>query len=211
MTDIEKKLISDMIDVGNKMYFRGFVAANDGNLSVRTPDGEHALVTPTGISKGGMTENMFIKVRISDGGIVEGIYKPSSEAKMHLRLYRENPDISAVVHAHPLYATSFAIAREPLNKPIYPAAMMNLGEVPVAEYSPPGTEGVADAVAPFAKDCRALLLANHGALTWARDILTAWYRMEELENFARITFNTLYVMKKAVEIPIIERLPDKIS
>lgn len=209
MTDTEKKLIADMIDVGNKMYMRGFVAANDGNLSVRTPDGEHALVTPTGVSKGGMSEDMFIKVRISDGEVVEGTHKPSSETKMHLRLYRENPDIGAVVHAHPLYSTSFAIAREPLDKPIYPAAMMNLGSVPVAEYSPPGTEGVADSVAPFAKDCRALLLASHGALTWARDILTAWYRMEELENFARITFNTVYVMKKSVEIPMIERLPDK--
>lgn len=209
MTDTEKKLIADMIDVGNKMYLRGFVAANDGNLSVRCPDGESALVTPTGVSKGGMTEDMFIKVRISDGAVLEGTRKASTESKMHLRLYRENPDIGAVVHAHPLYATSFAIARQPLDAPIYPAAMMNLGTVPVADYSPPGTEGVAEAVAPFAKEYRALLLASHGALTWAGDILTAWYRMEELENYAHITFNTLYVMKQAVEVPIIERLPDK--
>ncbi|MBQ2765915.1 MAG: class II aldolase/adducin family protein [Clostridia bacterium] len=209
MTDIEKKLIADMIDVGNKMYLRGFVAANDGNLSVRCPDGESALVTPTGVSKGGMTEDMFIKVRISDGAVLEGTCKASSESKMHLRLYRENPNICAVVHAHPLYATSFAIARQPLDAPIYPAAMMNLGTVPVADYSPPGTEGVAEAVAPFAKDYRALLLASHGALTWASDILTAWYRMEELENYAHITFNTLYVMKQATEVPIIDRLPDK--
>ncbi len=209
MTDTEKKLIADMIDVGNKMYLRGFVAANDGNLSVRCPDGEHALVTPTGVSKGGMTEDMFIKVRISDGAVVEGTRKASSESKMHLRLYMENPEIRAVVHAHPIYSTSFAIARIPLDAPIYPASMMNLGEIPIAEYSPPGTQGVADSVAPFAKDHRALLLASHGALTWGGDILTAWYRMEELENFAHLTFNTLYVMKKAVEIPVIDRLPDK--
>jgi len=209
MTDIEKKLIADMIDVGNKMYLRGFVAANDGNLSVRCPDGEHALVTPTGVSKGGMTEDMFIKVRISDGAVVEGIRKASSESKMHLRLYLENPDIGAVVHAHPIYSTSFAMARIPLDAPIYPAAMMNLGTVPVADYSPPGTQGVADSVAPFAKDYRALLLASHGALSWAGDILTAWYRMEELENFAHLTFNTVFVMKKAAEVPIIDRLPDK--
>ena len=207
MTEAEKKLIADMIDVGNKMYMRGFVAANDGNLSVRTPDGSHALITPTGVSKGGMTEDMFVKIRISDGEIIEGTRKITSEAKMHLRLYIENPDIGAVVHAHPLYSTSFAIARKPLDAPIYPAAMMNLGVVPVSEYSPPGSQGVADSVAPFAKDSRALLLASHGALTWARDILTAWYRMEELENFAHITFNTLYVMKQAAEVPVIERLP----
>lgn len=209
MTDTEKKLIVDMIDVGNKMYLRGFVAANDGNLSVRCPDGEHALVTPTGVSKGGMTEDMFIKIRISDGIAVEGTRKASSEVKMHLRLYRENPEICAVVHAHPLYATSFAIARQPLDAPIYPASMMNLGNIPVAEYSPPGTEGVADSVAPFAGTCRGLLLANHGALTWARDIMTAWYRMEELENFAHITFNTKYVMKQAFEVPMLDCLPDK--
>lgn len=209
MTSIEKKLIADMIDVGNKMYLRGFVAANDGNLSVRCPDGESAIVTPTGVSKGGMSEDMFIKMRISDGEVLEGTRKPSTETKMHLRLYRENPNIGAVVHAHPLYSTSFAIARQALDAPIYPAAMMNLGRVPVADYSPPGTEGVAESVAPFAKDYRALLLANHGALTWAGDILTAWYRMEELENYARITFNTLYVMKQAVEVPIIKPLGDK--
>ena len=209
MTEQERKLIADMIDVGNKMYQRGFVAANDGNLSVRCPDGESALVTPTGVSKGGMTEDMFIKLRIADGEQLEGTCKPSTEVKMHLRLYRENPKIGAVVHAHPLYSTSFAIARQPLDAPIYPAAMMNLGIVPVAEYAPPGTVGVADSVAPFAKDYRALLLANHGALAWAGDILTAWYRMEELENYAHMTFNTLYVMKKAVEVPVIDRLPDK--
>ena len=209
MTEQERKLIADMIDVGNKMYLRGFVAANDGNLSVRCPDGKSVLVTPTGVSKGGMTEDMFIKVRIADGEQLEGTRKASTEVKMHLRLYRENPDIGAVVHAHPLYSTTFAIARQPLDAPIYPAAMMNLGTVPVAEYSPPGTMGVADSVAPFAKDYRALLLANHCALSWAGDILTAWYRMEELENYAHMTFNTLYVMKQAVEVPVLDRLPDK--
>ncbi len=209
MTDIEKKLIADMIDVGKKMYLRGFVAANDGNLSVRCPDGESAIVTPSGVSKGSMREDMFVKMRISDGEVLEGTHKPSIESKMHLQLYRENPDIHAAVHAHPLFATTFAIARQPLDAPIYPAAMMNLGTVPVAEYSPPGTEGVAESVVPFAKDYRAILLANHGALTWARDILTAWYRMEELENYAHMTFNTLYVMKQAAEVPIIAPLPDK--
>ena len=125
---------------------------------------------------------------------------------MHLRLYRENPEIGGVVHAHPLYSTSFAIARIPLDMPIYPASMMNLGPVPVADYSPPGTQGVADSVAPYAKTSRALLLANHGALTWGGDILKAWYRMEELENFAHIAFNTLYVMKQAAEVDVIDTI-----
>ena len=206
MTQQDKQLIADLIDVGNKMYLRGFVAANDGNLSARIPGEDAVWVTPTGVSKGGMTEDMFIKLRISDGVQLEGERKPSSEVKMHLRLYRENPEIGAVVHAHPLYSTSFAIARIPLDMPIYPASMMNLGPVPVADYSPPGTQGVADSVAPYAKTSRALLLANHGALTWGGDILKAWYRMEELENFAHIAFNTLYVMKQAAEVDVIETI-----
>ena len=206
MTQQDKHLISSLIDVGNKMYLRGFVAANDGNLSARIPGEDAVWVTPTGVSKGGMTEDMFIKLRILDGVQLEGERKPSSEVKMHLRLYRENPEIGAVVHAHPLYSTSFAIARIPLDMPIYPASMMNLGPVPVAEYSPPGTQGVADSVAPYAKTSRALLLANHGALTWGGDILKAWYRMEELENFAHIAFNTLYVMKQAAEVDVIDTI-----
>ena len=206
MTQQDKHLISSLIDVGNKMYLRGFVAANDGNLSARIPGEDAVWVTPTGVSKGGMTEDMFIKLRISDGVQLEGEREPSSEVKMHLRLYRENPEIGAVVHAHPLYSTSFAIARIPLDMPIYPASMMNLGPVPVAEYSPPGTQGVADSVAPYAKTSRALLLANHGALTWGGDILKAWYRMEELENFAHIAFNTLYIMKQAAEVDVIDTI-----
>ena len=206
MTQQDKQLIAGMIDVGNKMYLRGFVAANDGNLSVRIPGEDAIWVTPTGVSKGGMAEDMFIKLRISDGEQLEGERKASSEVKMHLRLYRENPEIGGVVHAHPLYSTSFAIARIPLDMPIYPASMMNLGPVPVADYSPPGTQGVADSVAPYAKTSRALLLANHGALTWGGDILKAWYRMEELENFAHIAFNTLYVMKQAAEVDVIDTI-----
>ena len=193
MTNTEKKLIEAMIDVGNKMYLRGFVAANDGNLSVRCPDEDAIWVTPTGISKGDMTEDMFIKLRISDGVQLEGDRKPSSEVKMHLRLYRENPEIGAVVHAHPLYSTSFAIARIPLDMPIYPASMMNLGPVPVADYSPPGTQGVADSVAPYAKTHRALLLANHGALTWGADPIQAYYRMETLECCAAVMKNLGYL------------------
>ena len=204
ITNEEKNIIAQMIDIGNKMYLRGFVAANDGNLSVRF--GDCIWITPTGVSKGQMTEDMFVKLKISDGSQVCGQRKASSEVKMHLRLYRENPEIGAVVHAHPIYATSFAIARIALDAPIYPAVMKVLGTVPLAEYSPPGTEGVADSVAPFALEYRSLLLANHGALTWAADINTAWFRMEELENYAKISFNTLYVMKQAAKVDVVPKI-----
>lgn len=196
MTPDDIAVIDEIIDAGNKLYARGYVAANDGNISARAADGG-ILITPTMVSKGGMTRDMIIKLDADSGDVLDGTRKPSSECGMHLRLYRENPKIMAAVHAHPVTATSFAIAREPLDKPIYPAALYNLGCVPVACYASPGTPEVAESVAPFARDYKAVLLANHGALTWGENVLTALYRMEELENYARLTLNTVYIMGKA--------------
>jgi len=118
-----------IIEIGRRMYAKNFVAANDGNISCKVSD-EFIWVTPTGVSKGFMTEDMLIKMRISDGEVVEGVMKPSSEVKMHLRVYRENPAVRAVTHAHPPVGTSFAIAGIALDSEIYPEALVNLGIVP---------------------------------------------------------------------------------
>ncbi|MFR1233473.1 MAG: class II aldolase/adducin family protein [Evtepia gabavorous] len=107
---------AEILDAGRKIYQRGLVAANDGNLSVRV--GDNALwVTPTGVSKGAMTEDMLVKLSL-DGTVLEGTRKPSSETKMHLRIYQENPAVRAVVHAHPPAATAFAAAGLPLDRPV---------------------------------------------------------------------------------------------
>ena len=133
-TDAQAK--ADILAAGRKIYQRGLVAANDGNLSVRV--GENALwVTPTGVCKGDMTEDMLVKMTL-DGTVLEGTRKPSSETKMHLRIYQENPTVRAVVHAHPPVATTFAAAGIPLDKPVLQEAVVQLGTVPVAPFALPG-------------------------------------------------------------------------
>lgn len=180
-----KKLICE---IGKRVYTNGFVAANDGNISVRINENE-ILTTPTGVSKGFMTPDMICKVNMK-GEVVSasGKYKPSSEVKMHLRVYKERPDVNSVVHAHPPYGTSFAIAGIPLAKPIMPEAVIALGCVPIAEYGTPSTEEIPDAISKYLQNYDALLLENHGALTYGQDLMTAYFKMESLEFYAKLTF-----------------------
>ena len=178
---------AQILEAGRKIYQRGLVAANDGNLSVRV--GETALwVTPTGVSKGAMTEDMLVKLDL-DGNLLEGTRKPSSETRMHLRIYQENPDIRAVVHAHPPAATAFACAGVPLDRPVLQEAVVFLGTVPVAPFALPGSQAVADSVAPYCRDYRALLLEYHGAVTWGETMELAHYRLECLEQLAQVTLH----------------------
>jgi L-fuculose-phosphate aldolase len=185
-------------EVGRRVYNRNYVAANDGNISVKVGPNE-IWTTPTGVSKGYMTPDMMVKIDLS-GKVLSGTFKPSSEAKMHLRVYNENPGVNAVVHAHPPVATSFAIAGIPLDKPVLPEAIVLLGIVPVAPYALPGTQEVPDSIAPFCKTHNAVLLANHGALTWGRDLMEAYFRMESLEHYATILMYSNNILKKANEL-----------
>jgi len=145
-------------------------------------------VTPTGVSKGAMTEEMLVKVDL-EGNLLEGTRKPSSETRMHLRIYKENPDVRAVIHAHPPAATAFACAGIPLDRPIIQEAVVFLGTVPVAPFALPGSQAVADSVAPYCRDYRALLLEYHGAVTWGDTMEQAHYRMECLEQLAQVTLH----------------------
>ena len=184
-TDAQAK--AAILDAGRKIYQRGLVAANDGNLSVRV--GENALwVTPTGVSKGSMTEEMLVKLDL-DGNLLEGVRKPSSETRMHLRIYQEAPLVRAVVHAHPPAATAFAAAGLPLDRPVLQEAVVQLGTVPVAPFALPGSQGVADSVAPYCRQYRALLLEYHGAVTWGDSMEQAHYRLECLEQLATVTLH----------------------
>jgi L-fuculose-phosphate aldolase len=195
-SDIEAK---EMIcEIGRRVYNRNYVAANDGNISVKVGPNE-IWTTPTGVSKGYMNPDMMVKLDLS-GKVVFGNLKPSSEVKMHLRVYNENPEVNAVVHAHPPVATSFAIAGIPLDKPVLPEAIVLLGNVPVAPYALPGTQEVPDSIAPYCKTHNAVLLANHGALTWGRDLMEAYFRMESLEHYATILMYSNNILKKANEL-----------
>jgi L-fuculose-phosphate aldolase len=199
MNETDLFLAEEICKVGLRLYERGFVAANDGNISVRTTDG-NVLLTPSGVSKRDLTPEMIVKTDLR-GKKIAGLLNPSSESGMHLMLYRENPAIAAAVHAHPVVATSFACAGLPLDKPIYPEAELNLGTVPVTEFAKPGTSAVAKSVKPFVKKNKAVLLKNHGALTWGQNLTEALYRIEALENYAKIILNVYYIIKNPSELP----------
>ena len=183
-----------LVEYGRRMYEHGYVVTNDGNISVKVSPTE-IWVTPTAVSKGFMTPEMMVKMDL-DGNVLEGERKPSSEVKMHLRVYKENKKVRGVVHAHPTNATSFAIAGIPLDDPILVESMLQLGAVPVARYAKPGTYDVPDSIAPYCKDYNAVLLSNHGALTWGESLMQAYYRMEVLETYAAMELNVRALNQK---------------
>ena len=185
-----KRLI---VEIGRRMYEKHYIASNDGNLSVRVRDGE-VWATPAGVSKGFMREDDLVLLKLDGTVLSQGEFGPSSEIKMHLRIYTENPNAMGVCHAHPVMSTSFAVAGLALSDPIYPEAMVNLGTVPCVHYETPGSQGVPDSIAPYANSHCAVLLANHGPVTWGRTLAEAWYRMEAVEHYAQITFNTFFIL-----------------
>jgi L-fuculose-phosphate aldolase len=183
----DEQLRLDIVEVGRRLWTRGFVASNDGNISVRIgPD--RLLMTPASVSKGFMSPEMMVITDL-DGTLVSGApgRKPSSEAMMHLVAYRERPDVGAVVHAHPPLSTGFAVAGIPLDRAVLAEVVTTLGSIPIADYGTPSTPELAAAVAPYVKVHDGLLLANHGALALGKDLFGAYYKMETIEHFARIS------------------------
>lgn len=172
--------------IGRNMWEKGWVAANDGNLSLLLPDG-NLLITPASVSKGLLTPSMLLLIG-PDGAVLEsdGQHRPSSETALHLRCYRERPDIGAVCHAHPAAATAFACARLAIDRPILGETLMSIGDIPCAPYGRTGTSALPDAAAPLIRTHDAVLLSNHGALTVGRTAAAAYERMETVEHTARI-------------------------
>ena len=189
----------EICEVGHKLYALGFVAANDGNISVKVNDREF-YCTPTGVSKGSLTPDMIIKVD-AEGNKIEGKLNPSSEIKMHMRVYRDRPDVNAVVHAHPPVATAFTVADIPLDQYILPEAVLTIGEVPTCDYGTPSTMEIPDSLAPYIQNHDAFLLRNHGALTVGCTLTKAHFTMEEVEFNARIC-------KYAMELGAVHEIPN---
>ena len=186
----EYEIKKQICEIGQRIYNKGMVAANDGNISVKISENEF-LCTPTGVSKGFMTPEFICKVD-RNGKVIQANkgFKPSSEIKMHMRVYKERPDVNSVVHAHPMYATSFAIAGIPLTEPIMPEAVIALGCVPIAEYGTPSTEEIPDAVSKYVQHYDAVLLENHGALSYSDSLINAYYKMESLEFYAQLLYQS---------------------
>src|SRR4029453_8044740 len=178
---------AEIVEIGRRLRQRGFVASNDGNISVRIgPD--RLMMTPASVSKGFMTPEMMVITDL-DGRVIEAApgRKPSSEATMHLVAYRERPDIGAVVHAHPPIATGFAVAGIPLDRAVLAEVVTPLGSIPIAEYETPSTRELAETVGAYLKAHDGVLLANHGAIALGKDLMSAYYKMETIEHFANIS------------------------
>jgi L-fuculose-phosphate aldolase len=185
MTRSEEQLRAEIVEVGRRMYARGYVASNDGNISARLDD-RRLLTTPTAVSKGYMTPDMMVVVDY-DGNKIAGERKASSELKMHLEIYRNRPDVNAVVHAHPPLATGFAVAGIPLTRAVLAEVITTLGSVPIAEYATPSTAELPEAVRKYIKAHDGMLLANHGAVTCGDSVTSAYHKMETIEHFAKIS------------------------
>lgn len=183
---MDEKLRQEICEICHLLYERGYVVSNDGNVSART-ERDTILITPSGVGKGRMTPDMLVETDL-EGNILSGDRHPSSESKMHWMVYRERPDVMAVVHAHPPMSTAFAICRRPLKERYLAELVVGLGEVPVTEFAMLSTEEVPNSVKPFVKDHSAVLLANHGALTWGPSLLSAFDRMETVEQTAKVYY-----------------------
>ena len=184
-TRAEEQIRADIVEIGRRLFSRGFVASNDGNISVRVDD-TRLITTPKSVSKGFMTPDMMVVVDYN-GRKLAGDREASSELPMHLEIYRSRPDVNAVVHAHPPTATGFAVAGIPLTRAVLAEVVTTLGSIPIAEYGTPSTQELPDAVRKYIKAHDGLLLANHGAVTCGDSAMAAYYKMETIEHFARIS------------------------
>jgi L-fuculose-phosphate aldolase len=178
--------ITVILEVCRRIDARGFVSATDGNVSVRSGAGT-ILTTRTAVNKGMVTADDVVEVDLAGKALRPGS-QPSTEIGMHCFIYDRRPDVGAVVHAHPPYATGFATARQPLAGCIFPEVIVGLGAIPLAEYATPSTREVADSLAPYVQNADAILLANHGVVTYGKDLWDACFKMEKVEHAAKITF-----------------------
>jgi L-fuculose-phosphate aldolase len=175
-----------IIQIGRRMYERRYVASNDGNISVRLST-DRILVTPTGVSKGFMSRGDLVVVNMK-GEKLSGKREATSEIKMHLKAFALRPDVRAVAHAHPPYATAFAVAGIPLAECVLPEVILTLGSIPIAPYATPSTDEMAEAIAGVVMISDAFLLRNHGVMTVGGDALSAYHKLETVEHFAEISY-----------------------
>ena len=182
----ERSLRREIVRVCRRLYERGLIAGGEGNVSARR-DQDTLLVTPAGASKIDVVEDDLMVVDFA-GNAVAGSGRASSELGMHLRIYERRPDVGAVVHAHPPFATAFAVVGEDLMSPVLPEIVVLIGGVPLVPYATPGSPALAAAIEPFLEHHDAFLMANHGATSFGSTLSIAHQRMESLEHAARTLF-----------------------
>jgi L-fuculose-phosphate aldolase len=169
------RLKQDICEIGQRIYNRGFAAANDGNITIRVSETE-VLCSPTMISKGFMKPEDICLIDM-DGKQLAGHRKRSSEALLHLAIMKARPEVKSVVHCHPPHATAFAIAREPIPQCVLPEVEVFLGDVPITQYETPGSQSFADTILPFVHKSNVIILANHGTVSFGETVERAYCRM----------------------------------
>ena len=185
MTRSVAELKEDVCEIGRRLYRNGYIAAMEGNISIRV--GENAVLsTPAGVCKGYLTPDMIVTCDLS-GNKVDGTLRVSTEISMHLTVYRARPDVKAVTHAHPPKSTGFAVAGIPLDRAVLAEVVVTLGCIPLAAYGTPSTQELADSVDRLIRQSDGVLLSNHGAITVGKDVYDAYYKMEVIEHFAEIS------------------------
>jgi L-fuculose-phosphate aldolase len=189
----------ELVEICHKVYSKGFVSAYDGNLSVRIDDNK-ILITPSGKCKGDIEEDDLLEIDIN-GNLLNGTGKISTEVKIHLTAYQKRNDVRAVIHCHPVYATAFAIIGEGLMRPVFPEVILSLGKVPLCKYGTPSTDELPNSMLPYIDFVWALLLENHGAVTFGKCIKGAYYRMEKLE-WAAHTISVARTIGREKSLPL---------
>jgi L-fuculose-phosphate aldolase len=178
------RIKQDICDIGRRIYNRGFAAANDGNITVRVGENE-VLCTPTLHCKGFLQPDDIALVDMT-GKQLSGRKPRSSEALLHLEIYKQRNDIRSVVHCHPPHATAFAVAREPIPQCILPEVEVFLGDVPITKYETPGGQAFADTILPFVQKTNVIILANHGTVSYGETVERAYWWTEILDAYCRI-------------------------
>ncbi len=173
----------EIIEVSQLLYSKNMVTAYEGNVSYC--DSGKVYITPSAVCKGFLTEDMLVAMDM-EGNILEGTYKASSEYKMHLDIYRSRTDIRAVVHAHPPYATAFAVANQPIETNAYPEMIVLYDKIPLAAYGTPSTDEVYCGIHEYIKEYDVILLANHGLVAFGEDVYDAFFKLESVEGIAKV-------------------------
>ena len=203
----EFKLKQEICEIGHKLYEKGFVAANDGNISYRISE-NHVLCTPTLVSKGTLKCDDICLVDMT-GKQLSGKKKRTSEVMLHLEIYKSNPKVKAVVHSHPPYATAFSVAGEEIPTCILPEVEVFLGPIPTAVYETPGAQAFAQTILPFVESAKIVVLKNHGTVSWGETLQQAYWWTEILDAYCRILLIAKQVGRvERISPPKVEELLD---
>lgn len=183
--DLERELRALLVDVARRCYDRGYILATEGNLSTKI-DADRILITPTGTAKARLSEDDLLVID-GEGRRLAGKGEPSGETPLHLTVYRERPDVNAVIHAHPPVATAFTVAGVDLAQRSMAEVVVTFGNIPTAPYATPQTEALARSVEGLIRHSDAVLLEKHGVVTAGRTLLEAFDRLEQVEWTAEVT------------------------